>query len=196
MIKVSIWFKALIKRIILEAVWSFVSCVTLSGGFFKSRCTSFCAQHKNDIFLDAFLHHGLTISLSPSIFLKKKRLNPTQWVRACLVPHPGVLHTSQGRSIMVCLMQAKTSIMRAEAETTAENTKERGRAHTGHNWLCCRLASLILPWFQFDGCTWGDMGLYVCVYIICMVFTHSPPTLFFFTLKGDFPVASGFGKSN
>lgn len=57
-----------------------------------------------------------------------------------------------------------------------------------------------LPWWQFDGCRWGDMGLYIrvymAVYIISMVFTHSPPNLFFFTLKGDFPVASCFGKSN
>ncbi|KAF1392933.1 hypothetical protein PFLUV_G00033170 [Perca fluviatilis] len=40
---------------------------------------------------------------------------------------------------MVCLMQGETSIIRAEAETTMENTKERGRADTGHNRLCCRL---------------------------------------------------------
>lgn len=71
------------------------------------------------------------------------RISPTQWVGACLVPHPAALHTSQGRSIMVCLMQGETSIIRAEAETTVESTKERGRADAGHNRLCCRLAPLI-----------------------------------------------------
>nr|XP_046241348.1 uncharacterized protein LOC124057314 [Scatophagus argus] len=44
-----------------------------------------------------------------------------------LVPHPAALHTSQGRSIMVCLMQGQTSITRAEAETTVKKKKrERG----------------------------------------------------------------------
>lgn len=58
--------------------------------------------------------------------------SPTQWVGACLLPHPAALHTSQGRSIMVCLMQGETSIIRAEAETTAQNTKERGRGGCRH----------------------------------------------------------------
>lgn len=46
------------------------------------------------------------------------------------------------------------------------------------------------------GVTWVYVHVYMLVYIISMVFMHSPPTLFFCPLKGDFPVASCFGKSN
>lgn len=146
-------------------------------------------------FLDALLYHSFLLYFCVSREISNIPHN--EW-------EPGWCHTLQPctppRSIMVCLMQGETSIIRVEAETTVKNTKERGRAGTGRNWLCCRLAPLIQTWWQFDGCTWGDMGLcirvYIRVYIISMVFTHSPPTLFFFTLKGDFPVASCFGKSN
>lgn len=70
-------------------------------------------------------------------------------------------------SIMVRLMQAETSITRAEAETTAGNTKERtGQADAGHNRPALLQVSLLwfLPWWQFDGCTWGDMGLHTCLH--------------------------------
>lgn len=46
------------------------------------------------------------------------------------------------------------------------------------------------------GVTWVYVHVYILVDIISMVFMHSPPTRFFFTLKGDFPVAGCFGKSN
>jgi len=98
------------------------------------------------------------------------------------MPHPAAPHTSQRPANMACLMHGETSIIRAEAETTVENTKERGRADAGHNRLWCRSAPLIQPQWQFDGCTWGDMGLYLRVYMhvyrISMVFTHSPLILF------------------
>lgn len=100
-------------------------------------------------------------------------------------------------------MQGETSIIRAQAETTVGITKDGG---LGGGRCRPQLALLQVSSFdtrsdgKFDGCTRGDMGLYVrvymCVYIMCTVFMRSPPTLFFSTLKGDFPVASSFGKSN
>lgn len=63
--------------------------------------------------------------------------------------------------------------------------------------LCGRFAPLILSRWQFDGCTRGDVGLYVCVYSVYIYGVYTAHQLvFFFTLKGDFPVASCFGKSN
>lgn len=108
-------------------------------------------------------------------------------LQPCSPAHPLTPH---GQSNMVCLMQRETSIIRAEAETTAQNTNGRGRADVGYNGLCCRLATLIQPQWQFDGCTWDGMGLYLRVYmhvdIISMVFTHSPLMLFFLYSEGGF----------
>ncbi|KAK1891010.1 Coronin-6, partial [Dissostichus eleginoides] len=39
-------------------------------------------------------------------------------------------------------MQGETSIIRAEAETTVENTEREGGGDAGHNWLCCRFGAL------------------------------------------------------
>ena len=108
-----------------------------------------------------------------------------------LAPPPAALHTSP---VQQGLSDAGRDINnKSWSRNHSGEHRERGGADAGHNWLCCRSAPLIQPWWQFDGCTWGDMGLYVRVYmhvyIISMVFTHSPLILFFFTLKGDFPVA-------
>lgn len=124
------------------------------------------------------------------------RAGPTQRVGASLWPRPAALHTSRGRTITACLEQAETSIIRAEAETTAQNTKETRNADAGGAWLCCRFPPLIL---SLDGCTWGDTGLCTCLHV-CLrnipgVYVQ-PTNSFCFTLKGDFPVAAGFGKSN
>lgn len=105
---------------------------------------------------------------------------PTQWVGACLVPRLAALLPG---SIMVRLMQPETSITRAEAETTVENTRERtAPADAGHNRLGCRFGPF--DWspdgslMGAHGVTWVCIHVYVPVYIISMVFTCSPPTLF------------------
>lgn len=86
-------------------------------------------------------------------------------------------------SIMVRLMQPETSITRAEAETTVENTRERtAPVDAGHNRLGCRFGPF--DWspdgslMGAHGVTWVCIHVYVPVYIISMVFTCSPPTLF------------------
>lgn len=120
----------------------------------------------------------------------RARLGPTQWVGACLVPHPAALHTSQGRSIMVCLMQGETSIIRAEAETTVENTKERGRADAGHNRLCCRLAPLMLAmmavwWVHMGWHGFIRMCLHARLHNIYDVYAQ-PTNSFFLCSEGGF----------
>ncbi|KAI4829716.1 hypothetical protein KUCAC02_001390 [Chaenocephalus aceratus] len=63
-------------------------------------------------------------------------------------------------------MQGETSIIRAEAETTVENT-ERGGADAGHNWLCCSLewaGVRLWPQEATMEVRNSDESLWLCVY--------------------------------
>lgn len=136
-----------------------------------------------------FSSRRLTTPLCSAV-ASPRGFGPTQWVGACLLPHPAALHTSQGRSIMVCLMQGETSIIRAEAETTAGITKDGGgwgAADAGHNWLCCRLAPLILAlmavWWVHTG--WHGF-IRTCLHVHLHNVYAQPTNSFFLDSEGGF----------
>lgn len=68
--------------------------------------------------------------------------------------------------------------MGAEAETTAQNTKETRNADAGGAWLGCRFPPLIFGLMGAHGVTRVYVHVYVCVYVTSVVFMCSPPTLF------------------
>lgn len=98
-------------------------------------------------------------------------------------------------SIMARLMQAETSITAAEAETTAQNTREgTGKADAGRNRLCCRFRSFDSgpdgSLMGAHGVTWVYIHVYMPVYIISMVFMCGPPALFSLDSGGGFSCGS------